>query len=138
MGERHLATAHLETIVCWSREGCAIRFAVEAEFLRVAREHGTAFCCPRGHRLSFGQSELDLARQQVAEEKARREQAEARERTALNEAKSARHASKIVRGKLKAVRERVSNGVCPCCNRSFINLQRHMSTKHPDYRTQEV
>lgn len=21
----------------------------------------------------------------------------------------------------------------PCCNRMFLDLQRHMSTKHPDY-----
>ena len=28
--------------------------------------------------------------------------------------------------------KRVHNGVCPCCNRSFQNLQKHMKTKHPE------
>lgn len=28
--------------------------------------------------------------------------------------------------------KRIHNGVCPCCNRSFVNLQRHMKTKHPE------
>jgi hypothetical protein len=28
---------------------------------------------------------------------------------------------------------RIGNGVCPCCNRSFTNLRRHMTTKHPEY-----
>jgi hypothetical protein len=27
----------------------------------------------------------------------------------------------------------VANGVCPCCNRTFQNLARHMAGKHPDY-----
>src|SRR5262245_22389812 len=29
--------------------------------------------------------------------------------------------------------KRVAAGVCPCCNRSFVQLQRHMKTKHPLY-----
>ncbi len=28
---------------------------------------------------------------------------------------------------------RVKNGVCPCCNRTFQNLAAHMATKHSDY-----
>lgn len=28
--------------------------------------------------------------------------------------------------------DRVGKGVCPCCKRSFTNLRRHMTTKHPD------
>ncbi len=27
---------------------------------------------------------------------------------------------------------RVKNGVCPCCNRTFQNLHRHMKIKHPE------
>jgi hypothetical protein len=30
-------------------------------------------------------------------------------------------------------RKRISNGVCPCCKRSFVKLAAHMKTKHPDY-----
>ena len=31
----------------------------------------------------------------------------------------------------------VSGGACPCCNRSFENLARHMATKHKDYVKRE-
>lgn len=31
------------------------------------------------------------------------------------------------------MRDRVKNGVCPCCNRTFQNLARHMKTKHPEF-----
>lgn len=27
---------------------------------------------------------------------------------------------------------RVHKGICPCCKRTFQNLQRHMETKHPE------
>lgn len=42
-----------------------------------------------------------------------------------------------MRGKLKAQTTRVKNGVCPCCNRSFQNLKRHMNTKHPNWSENE-
>lgn len=41
------------------------------------------------------------------------------------------------RGQLTKLKRRVSNGVCPCCNRSFADLHRHMTEKHPDYLTSE-
>jgi hypothetical protein len=28
--------------------------------------------------------------------------------------------------------KRVRSGLCPCCKRSFVNLKRHMATKHPE------
>jgi hypothetical protein len=34
--------------------------------------------------------------------------------------------------------ERVGNGVCPCCTRSFTNLRRHMATKHPGFKKVET
>ena len=33
----------------------------------------------------------------------------------------------------EALQYRVGHGVCPCCNRTFGDLYRHMSTKHPGY-----
>lgn len=37
------------------------------------------------------------------------------------------------KGVVTRTRNRIANGVCPCCDRSFTNLQRHMASKHPDY-----
>ncbi len=31
------------------------------------------------------------------------------------------------------VKKRAANGVCPCCNRTFSDLARHMKAKHPDF-----
>lgn len=48
----------------------------------------------------------------------------------LNEAQR-----EIEAGRKKAalLRKRASAGSCPCCTRNFVNLARHMKTKHPDY-----
>ncbi len=45
-----------------------------------------------------------------------------------------KQAEKITRS-YNRVRERVKNGVCPCCSRTFENLARHMQSKHPDFGT---
>lgn len=36
------------------------------------------------------------------------------------------------------LRKRASAGVCPCCNRTFSQLARHMQTKHPTFIAQEI
>ena len=31
------------------------------------------------------------------------------------------------------MRDRVKNGVCPCCNRSFTSLWQHIKNEHPEF-----
>lgn len=86
------------------------------------------FFCPNGHSQHFiGETEaerlaklLDLERQ---ESQRQRERVAARDRSLS-----------AVKGQITKIKNRVGNGVCPCCNRSFTNLRRHMSTKHPAYK----
>ena len=49
------------------------------------------------------------------------------------EAKHATRRMAAAKGELTKMKKRVGNGVCPCCNRQFVNLQRHMATQHPGY-----
>jgi len=37
------------------------------------------------------------------------------------------------KGHATRLRKRAKAGVCPCCNRTFKQLARHMATKHPDF-----
>jgi len=42
--------------------------------------------------------------------------------------------SKIaIKGHHTRLKKRIAAGVCPCCNRSFQNLQSHMKNQHPQY-----
>jgi hypothetical protein len=36
------------------------------------------------------------------------------------------------RGHLTRAKKRATAGVCPCCNRSFANVRRHVESQHPD------
>lgn len=38
------------------------------------------------------------------------------------------------KGVTTRIKNRIANGVCPCCQRTFKNLARHMKGQHPNYR----
>ena len=50
-----------------------------------------------------------------------------------NARQSAEDSLVAMRGVNTKLKKRVAAGVCPCCQRSFINLRRHMTTQHADY-----
>lgn len=99
-----------EALECYA---CACLFAVTSDFKKNRVGDHNTFYCPNGHPQSYiGETEAERLKKQLAQETSRRALAED-------------NASKFER-KLK----RVQNGVCPECNRSFENLQRHIKTKH--------
>lgn len=113
----------LETHVCVS---CGISFAMPEWFIDARRKDKRSFYCPNGHSLSYTEGEADKLRKQLDAEKQR---AEMFRRENQEKEKSIR----ALKGQITKTRNRIAKGVCPCCNRSFINLHRHMATKHPDY-----
>jgi len=70
--------------------------------------------------------QLDNRDHQLQAETDRRRLAESQEQHAKNQVR----AQKAAKTKLK---KRIHNGVCPCCTRTFANLQRHMKSQHPSY-----
>lgn len=41
------------------------------------------------------------------------------------------------KGQNTRLKNRIAAGVCPCCNRSFQNVARHMAGQHPDFQKHE-
>ena len=126
---------------------CKERFALDDATEAALRRSQQGFVCPWGHSNYFpkGQSETDKLRAQLQaqEQAAAKARADAeRERKWRCEAEDARqHTERRLaaqRGVTTRLKNRVAKGVCPCCNRTFINLQRHMSTKHAGFLTEEV
>jgi hypothetical protein len=120
----------LEDVRCGA---CDITFAAPDYFIAARRQDGAKFYCPNGHTLLFEEGEnerlrkrLETCQTQLTHERDQREAAE-RSNAALRG---------VVTRKTSEAR-RVANGVCPCCNRSFTNLRRHMSGQHPDYEQSE-
>jgi RNA polymerase-binding transcription factor DksA len=93
-----------------------------------------SFYCINGHsQVYVGETESQKLQKQLDRVTKEKEWAEQSKQRAQEAEATARRAEAIAKGKLKAQATRIKNGVCPCCNRSFANLHRHMSTKHPTF-----
>lgn len=113
----------VETLDCAT---CGVVFGIDRRFIAQRRKDGRDFYCPNGHSLSFKESDADRLRRRVKSLEAQttheRDQRQAAERSA-----------RAYKGQVTKIRRRVGNGVCPCCNRSFADLHRHMAGQHPDF-----
>lgn len=102
------------------------------------RSSRISFWCPYGHEQHFreGPSDLDKMRQErdrLAQRVAERDD-EIRRQRELREAAERRTAA--ARGQVTKIKNRVGHGVCPCCNRTFENLARHMTSQHPTFTSE--
>jgi len=106
---------------------CGIVFAMPLDFQRRRRDDHKLFYCPSGHGQHYtGATEAQRLKRQLEQRDAdlARAQASANQAAAQRDSIAKAH---------KKMRVRISNGVCPCCNRSFDNLRQHMKTQHADY-----
>lgn len=101
---------------------CGVVFGMTEDLEGRRRGDAGRFYCPNGHTMSFGESDKDRLRAATAKQQHLADQLQAAERDAEQ-----------TRAALVRDRGRIANGVCPCCNRSFDNVRRHMASQHPDY-----
>ncbi len=102
---------------------CGIWFAFDAKYEAARREDRASWFCPNGHERHFTGETLKEKADRIQREKAAIQARLDQERAARQEADA----------KLFRLKRRVKNGVCPCCQRSFTNLRRHIGTKHPEF-----
>ena len=101
---------------------CFIPFAMTSEFEARRRKDKATFYCPNGHPQHYlGKSDEQKLRE------AQQQLASANEDARIQAARASKAEAEAAR-----LKKRASGGVCPCCNRSFVQLARHMKTKHPD------
>ncbi|MFA9478537.1 hypothetical protein ACERK3_09535 [Phycisphaerales bacterium AB-hyl4] len=105
---------------------CGIQYAGPVRFFESRREQGGSWYCPNGHSLSFTETEADRLKRQLNTKTRRIEHLE-------GEVEHTTNRLRATRGHLTRVKKRVASGVCPCCNRSFENLHRHMKDQHPEF-----
>lgn len=118
-----------ETETCCS---CGMKFAMTSDFMRRRRDDHALFYCPAGHnQYYYGKTEAQKLKEQLEQRAA--EVARLNVRAVDAESKLGR----VARAH-KKMRKRIANGVCPCCNRTFQNLLRHMQTEHPDMTKEQT
>jgi ssDNA-binding Zn-finger/Zn-ribbon topoisomerase 1 len=114
------------TLIKLDCPACGVTFAMP-ELLRQNRiDKGGNFWCPNGHSLDYGESTVAKLRKQLESAKI----------GAIHEAdqrRAAERSAAAARGQVTKLKNRAAAGICPCCKRHFVNLERHMGTKHPDF-----
>jgi len=113
---------------------CGVVSATTREYEETRRKDGKAFYCPNGHSGSFpvGKTEEQRLREQLNEANRATERERKSREWAEQRAKGANISAGMARASERRLRARVGAGVCPCCNRTFQQLARHMKSKHPE------
>lgn len=110
---------NFEVITCYK---CGVPFAVPGKLRQELIRTQENFYCPSGHSQHYSGETTEQRLRKQLEEKEKTITRQTIEKIQLEG-----QVDKLNR-KLK----RVHNGTCPCCKRSFKDLQRHMKTKHPE------
>ena len=113
---------------------CGVHFGLEKGHREGLLKDGSkrGFFCPNGHQQFYMEGEADKLRrerdrlqQQLAQKDEINWQREQR--------KGAERQVAAAKGQITRLKKRANAGVCPCCNRTFSNMARHMKTMHPDH-----
>lgn len=119
-GERHVV------IQCGT---CAVRHTIPEVVYDCCWREGGFWYCPNGHSRGWkeGQDERDHKALRLERDRLKQQTAQLQDEVAVERKRAEEAENKAMRTKRRACA-----GVCPCCNRSFENVQRHMKTKHPN------
>ena len=119
-------TSTTEIVVIQS--GCGhVIYMPEVHYRARLRDHKTFWCTTCGCERHYpGQSDLERLEARLASKEDQLNTV----RADRDRKEAQRRAEKAAKTKIK---NRIANGVCIHCNRSFDDLRRHMETKHPHY-----
>ena len=112
---------------------CHIPFAVPEKIRQRWKNEGKTFYCPNGHPQSYSESTVDKLKKQNETLKRQKDFTESCLQDACKREKKLGNKLRGEKAAKTRIKNRIKNGVCPCCNRTFKNLQRHMTTQHKDY-----
>lgn len=120
---QYVDNVHLESHTCGE---CGIVYAGPVTFFLERRNDKKTFYCINGHRRVYRESTEEKLKKELERNGQMLEAARAKADTAeLN-------LSRVTKAHNR-MRDRIVNGVCPCCTRSFGNLREHMKNEHPEF-----
>ena len=135
-GQLHYAVSlEMYTVDCCSCKGTyGITNDAQKEYRRTNDWFYCPYCGKNQHYIEESREkklerQLERERAHLLRERAFHDQTRA-DRDAIDRSRSAISGALT---KKKKQLDRVKNGVCPCCNRHFKNLHKHMQTKHKSF-----
>lgn len=112
---------------------CGVAFGMPSELVdECQKDSKKYFYCPNGHSQHYSRSEADKLRTErnnLKQQLARKDDEIANQKS---KTEIERRRVSAAKGQLTKLKNRAKAGVCPCCNCTFKNLQRHMQSQHPD------
>lgn len=124
----------LITLTC---HRCKSSFGIPDELYRsaLAYREKVSFYCPYGHPQCFVTGETEETKLRRERDRLKQSLAEKDDtiRAWIDRKESVERQLSATKGVVTRIKNRVGRGVCPCCNRTFENLQRHMQGQHPTY-----
>lgn len=117
-GERHVVNQ------CGT---CAVWHTIPEVIYKSCVAEGGFWHCPNGHSRGFAKGADQIERENIRRERDSLKQNAAR---LADEIAAERKRADDAEKKVVQIRRRAAAGVCPCCNRTFLNVQKHMKTKH--------
>lgn len=117
---------------CWK---CQTQFWLPDALHSAARASADiSFFCPYGHSAHFpeGETEEDKLRRERDRLKQDAARLEDEKRQWMSTANAQLERAQKAEAATAKLKKRSEAGVCSCCNRTFLNMQRHMKSKHPN------
>lgn len=130
-GHTYAGNTDLVVMTC---PACGVTYAIPRVLQQAAQEAGDrkiTWCCPNGHDLGYNGPSEAAERAERAE--ADRDWYRQRHQAERDLREHTEHRLRAQKAATTRAKKRHAAGVCPCCNRSFVQLKRHMATQHSDY-----
>lgn len=129
----------LVAIKCYK---CEVRFGLNSAYYEGAKQAGPrhSWFCPNGHEqhFAYGPSETEKLRKDLETQKQQNAMWAETANEQRQRAEAAERSASAQRGVVTRLKNRAAAGICPCCNRTFINLQKHMAGQHPGFAAKET
>lgn len=133
-GIQYGTSVEMKTVICYK---CSIPFAMPERLNEWLRRSQDSFFCPNGHIQAYVKSTEQILKEKIERQKQEFESKKSSlERTIERTIEQRDNVIKdrtVLKGKLTKQTNRIKNGVCPCCNRTFQNLMDHMKKQHPEF-----
>lgn len=118
---------------------CGVPYGFSTSYEDRRRDDGEGWFCPNGHSQAFSDSGVDRERQRANRAEAELKRARIQREEAKVDAAYQRHVAAGHKAHATKLRNLMARGVCPWCPnapgnrpRSFLQVQRHVKTKHPE------
>jgi hypothetical protein len=114
-------SVNMYTEVCIS---CGIPFAIPVDYKEMLKQKHTSFYCPNGHSQYYsGKTQAELLAEKLKQKE--------------NEIAQKITANIQLENQLDKANKKLKNvaaGKCPCCDKTFKVLSKHLANKHPEFK----